>query len=163
MTTTNLQELELVCKKADGTVLYRGKIEQDIAPHTEGKIVVALDMDAEASVLVEFRNGEYQVDAFCLKNAEKAASVQEEERLCAGCTTTSASDSSAALSVTDGSFRLQSAALEPLLSGIRLYTENLPKLTEPDLPEKRNWRMDRKFEIETAVRQRAAVPDQRKL
>lgn len=127
---TNLQELELVCKKADGTVLYRGKIEQDIAPHTEGKIVVALDMDAEASVLVEFRNGEYQVDAFCLKNAEKAASLQEEERLCAGCTTTSASDSSAALSVTDGSFRLQSAALEPLLSGIRLYTENLPKLTE---------------------------------
>ena len=147
---TNLKELELVCKKADGTVMYRGKIEQDIAPHTEGKIVAALGAVEETEVFVEFWNGEYQVDAFCLKNAGKAASAQDEERLCAGCTATAesakqahadsiitATDSmtaglsgSAALSVTDGSFQLHSAAAEPLLSGIRLYTENLPKLEE---------------------------------
>ncbi len=147
---TNLQELELVCRKEDGTELYREKISQDIAPHTGGKITAVLDKEAEASVLVEFWNGEYQVDAFCLKNAEKAASAQNEERLCADCTATAASakqahadsiitatdsmtaglSGSAALSVTDGDLRLYDTDQNLLLSGIRLYTENLPKLTD---------------------------------
>ncbi|MDD7739786.1 MAG: glycoside hydrolase family 2 TIM barrel-domain containing protein, partial [Lachnospiraceae bacterium] len=117
---TNLNELEVVCRTAENVILYRGNIREDIPPHLEGTIRVPLDTKEVSEIFVEFWQNSYQVDCFLLKKEgyekEEKNNVAEEGKLIGK------------LEIEDGSFVLYGENKKKLISGIRLFADQMPSL-----------------------------------